>query len=73
MDLPDLLADLQNRTGLTRRGICRILIDSGRLDNFLVNPAKFIETATVRAGVRFVDGLPPARGGTEREARKEAA
>ena len=27
----------------------------------------------VRAGVRFVDGLPQARGGTEREARKEAA
>ena len=27
----------------------------------------------VRAGVRFVDGLPQARGGTEGEARKEAA
>ncbi len=27
----------------------------------------------VRAGVRFVDGLPQARGDTETEARKEAA
>ena len=43
MDLPDLLTDLQSRTGLTRHGICRILIGSGRLDDFLVNPARFIE------------------------------
>ena len=27
----------------------------------------------VRAGVKFVDGLPEARGKTETEARKEAA
>ena len=27
----------------------------------------------VRAGVRFVGGLPRARGGTERKARKAAA
>jgi len=46
LDLPDLLTNMQNETGLTRRSIYRILTDSGRLDDFLVNPAKFIEVAS---------------------------
>ena len=69
MDLPDLLTDLQNRTGLTRRGICRILIDSGRLDDFLVNPTKFIEitaeTINRRKHLALVDGIKYQRLGDE--------
>ena len=69
VDLPDLLADLQNRTGLTRRGVCRILIASGRLDDFLVNPARFIETAAEtinrRKRLALVDGVKYQRLGDE--------
>ena len=69
MDLPDLLTDLQGRTGLTRRSICRILIDSGRLDDFLVNPVKFIETAAEtinrRKRLALVDGVKYQRLGDE--------
>ncbi len=46
VELPDLLTELQNRTQLTRRSIQRILADSEKLDNFLNNPQKFIETAS---------------------------
>ena len=46
VDPPDLLTDMQNKTGLTRRSIYQILIDSGRLDEFLVNHAKFIDIAS---------------------------
>ena len=45
IDLPDVLTELQNRTQLTRRSIQRILIGSGRLADFSVNPQRFIETA----------------------------
>ena len=38
VNLPDLLTELQNRTQLTRHSIARILKDSGRLDDFRVNP-----------------------------------
>ena len=69
MDLPDLLMDMQNRTELTRRSICRILIDSGRLDDFLVNPAKFIETAAEtinrRKRLALVEGVKYQRLGDE--------
>ena len=44
--LPDLLTDLQNRTQLTRRSLARVLIDSGRLNDFKRNPQSFIEMAT---------------------------
>ena len=69
LDLPDLLTDLQNRTGLTRRSIRRILVDSGRLDDFLVNPAKFIELAaeTINRHKRLalVEGIKYQRLGDE--------
>ena len=69
MDLPDLLTDLQNRTGLTRRSLCRILIDSGRLDDFTVNPTKFIETAAEtinrRKRLALVEGIKYQRLGDE--------
>ncbi len=43
IELPDLLTDLQDRTQLTRRTIQRVLIESGRLDDFKRNPQQFIE------------------------------
>ena len=59
--LPDLLTELQNRTQLTRRSIARILCDSERLDDFRVNPQKFIETAADAINKRkrlvLVDGI----------------
>ena len=68
-DLPDLLTSLQNRTGLTRRGIGRIVIDSGRLDDFAVNPTKFIEIAAEtinrRKRLALVEGIKYQRLGDE--------
>lgn len=45
IELPDILTDLQDKTSLTRRSIYRILVDSGRLDDFKRNPQQFIEIA----------------------------
>ena len=69
VDLPDPLTALQDRTGLTRRGICRILIDSGRLDDFAVNPTRFIEIAAEtinrRKRLALVEGVKYQRLGGE--------
>src|SRR5690606_3536979 len=43
--LPAVLTQLQDRTQLTRRTICRVLTGSGRLDDFKRNPPAFIEPA----------------------------
>ncbi|KVN61219.1 type III restriction-modification system endonuclease [Burkholderia stagnalis] len=43
--LPDLLTELQDRTQLTRRSLATILADSGRLDDFRLNPQQFIALA----------------------------
>jgi type III restriction enzyme len=40
--LPDLLAYLQNSTDLTRHTLVRILKESGRLGDFILNPQVFI-------------------------------
>ena len=40
--LPDLLAYLQNSTDLTRHTLVRILKESGRLGDFILNPQIFI-------------------------------
>lgn len=42
IDLPDLLAYLQNSTELTRHTLVRILKEAGRLDDFILNPQVFI-------------------------------
>lgn len=42
-ELPDILTELQDRTQLTRRSIHKILVESGRLDDFKRNPQQFIE------------------------------
>lgn len=40
--LPDILADLQNETDLTRRTLVRIMIESERLDEFTLNPQEYM-------------------------------
>jgi type III restriction enzyme len=59
--LPDVLSDLQERTGLTRRTIGRILLESGRLDDFANNPQRFIEEVAERIDRKkrhaLVDGI----------------
>ncbi len=67
--LPDLLTDLQDKTQLTRRTIVRILIESGRLNDFKRNPQQFIELAgeTINRTKRLaiVDGIKYQRLGDE--------
>ncbi|PKN28129.1 MAG: restriction endonuclease subunit R [Deltaproteobacteria bacterium HGW-Deltaproteobacteria-22] len=45
LELPDILTEMQNRTQLTRRTLCRILQRCSRLGDFKRNPQKFIELA----------------------------
>ena len=69
IELPDILTDLQDKTQLTRRSIHRILVDSGRLDDFKRNPQQFIElTAEVinrSKRLALVDGIKYQRTGAE--------
>jgi type III restriction enzyme len=44
--LPDILAYLQRETEITRATLVKILIDSGRLDEFFVNSQKFMDFVT---------------------------
>ena len=68
-ELPDLLTELQDRTQLTRRSIVRILLDSGRLNDFLDNPQKFIEIAAEAINCckqsALVDGIKYQRLGDD--------
>jgi type III restriction enzyme len=43
--VPDVLAYLQNETELTRSTLVRILKESGRLDDFILNPQRFMDQA----------------------------
>ena len=69
IQLPDILTDLQDKTQLTRRSIHRILVDSGRLDDFKRNPQQFIELAAevINRSKRLalVDGIRYQRIGAE--------
>jgi type III restriction enzyme len=69
IELPDILTDLQDRTHLTRRSIHRILVESGRLDDFKRNPQQFIELAAeiINRAKRMalVDGIKYQRIGVE--------
>jgi type III restriction enzyme len=46
--LPDILADLQNETDLTRATLVRTLIASGRLADFTLNPQEFVALVTTK-------------------------
>ncbi len=67
--LPDILTELQDRTQLTRKSICRILIDSGRLNDFKRNPQEFIELAAMvinrHKRLAIVDGIKYQKIGNE--------
>jgi type III restriction enzyme len=72
--LPDILAYLQNETELTRSTLVRILKESGRLDEFLVDPQRFMDAvaAILRHELHrlLVDGIKYERlpeGGPEAE------
>ena len=69
IELPDLLTDLQDKTQLTRRTIHRILVGSGRLDDFKRNPQQFIELAAEAINrckrLALVDGIKYQRLGDE--------
>lgn len=43
--IPDVPAYIQSRTGLTRSTILQILVESGRLDDILINPQLFLDNA----------------------------
>jgi type III restriction enzyme len=59
--LPDILADLQNETDLTRSTLVRILRDSGRLTDFAINPQAFtvLVTGKINSALhrQMVDGI----------------
>ena len=69
IELPDLLTELQDRTQLTRRTIQRVLLESGRLQDFTRNPQQFIElageTINRRKRMALVDGIKYQRLGDE--------
>jgi type III restriction enzyme len=69
IELPDILTDLQDKTQLTRRSIHRILVESGRLDDFKRNPQQFIELAAeiINRAKRLalVDGIKYQRIGED--------
>jgi type III restriction enzyme len=69
VELPDVLTDLQDKTQLTRRSIHRILVGSGRLNDFIRNPQEYIEItaeAINRAKrLAIVDGIKYQRLGDD--------
>jgi type III restriction enzyme len=55
--LPDILADLQNETDLTRATLVRILLGSDRLGEFLVNPQEYISLVTSKINAAMNDQM----------------
>ncbi|MFH1015931.1 MAG: DEAD/DEAH box helicase family protein [Chloroflexota bacterium] len=69
IELPDIITDLQDKTQLTRRSIHRILVESGRLNDFKHNPQQFIEVAAEIINrtkrLALVDGIKYQRIGAD--------
>lgn len=59
--IPDIVAQIQSETELTRAAVTNILIDSGRLEEVFRNPQMFVDLATKAIGSVFqkmkVDGI----------------
>ncbi|MGI6131141.1 MAG: DEAD/DEAH box helicase family protein [Bacillota bacterium] len=66
--LPDIVTELQNDTDLTRRTIVKILMESGRLEEFKASPQAFIDqvSAIIKRRVRpcIQEGKRRAETGT---------
>lgn len=73
--LPDILTYLQNETNLTRRTIANILVESGQLDRFKMNPSKFMQEAAAiikrTLSTFIVDGIKYEKIGDEEYAVQE--
>jgi len=69
IQLPDILTELQDKTQLTRRSLVQILKDSGRLDDFKLNPQQFIELVSESINrtkrLALVDGIKYQKLGAE--------
>jgi type III restriction enzyme len=67
--LPDILTELQDKTQLTRKSLSRVIIDSGRLDDFKSNPQAFIDLTAEAINrskrLALVDGIKYQRIGDE--------
>lgn len=70
IELPDLITELQDRTLLTRKSIVSILISSGRVEDFRLNPQHFIEDCAAHINrqkqLTLVDGIKYAKYGDGR-------
>lgn len=68
-DIPDVLNYIQNRTELTRSTICRILQESGRFDDLVVNPQLFMDLSVAAIQkvlyAMMIDGIKYQRIGNE--------
>ena len=73
--LPDILTYLQNETNLTRRTIANILVKSGQLERFKMNPSKFMQEAAIiikrTLSTFIVDGIKYEKIGDEEYAVQE--
>ena len=73
--LPDILTYLQNETNLTRRTIANILVKSGQLNRFKMNPSKFMQEAAAiikrTLNTFIVDGIKYEKIGDEEYAVQE--
>ncbi len=59
--VPDILSYIQNKTRLTRDTICRILLESGKIDDVFINPQQFMDKVCVEINEvlneMMVDGI----------------
>jgi len=59
--LPDIISYLQRETELTRSTIVRILKESDRLDDFIINPQKFMDAISSKLKIELhkliIDGI----------------
>ncbi|NRY63835.1 type III restriction-modification system endonuclease [Clostridium beijerinckii] len=75
VDLPDILTYLQNQTNLTRKTLANILIKSGKLEFFKLNPSKFMQEVAqiIKRTLNgfIVDGIKYEKIGDEEYAVQE--
>lgn len=74
-ELPDVVAYIQKETELTRRTIVDILVKSGKLNQFLLNPQKFMDAVAAVIGRELhkmmIDGIKYERISEEEWSMRE--